>query len=187
MIKLSKIRLLPFSSKKQTVENRSQHSLVAVRCERILLLPILNLTCVSWIKYMSTPIGAKQYQLKNFFSKKSTADADLRLQARLTLKARQWLIFGERKYYTFFVQHAQIYTWIWKRALMSVKPTIFFGWATKIEFMGVYQSLTSVMSVLGYLAIRWWFFKSEILRSGFWWFFGIFVGFYPCLTINMTV
>ena len=77
-----------FHRKSRTVENRSQHSLVAVRCERILLLPILNLTCVSWIKYMSTPIGAKQYQLKNFFSKKSTADADLRLQARLTLKAR---------------------------------------------------------------------------------------------------
>ena len=44
VIKLSKVRLLPFSSKTQ---NRNQHGLVAVRCERILLPPILNLTCVS--------------------------------------------------------------------------------------------------------------------------------------------
>jgi len=123
VIKLSKVRLLPFSSKTQ---NRNQHGLVAVRCERILLPPILNLTCVSWKKYMSTPIGAKQYQLKNNFPKKSTADADFRLQARSMLKARRRLIFGERKYYTFFVHHAQICTSIWKRALVSVEPTIFF-------------------------------------------------------------
>ena len=69
---------------------------------------------------------------------------------------------------------------------MSVEPTIFFARVTKIEFMGVYQSLTSVMSVhQGTQSFSMMFLKSKFLSSGFCCdFVGFLWGFFPASPVR---